>query len=212
MLFTRENFSNHTTEFTPGCFKTSCFKAIKLNFFTLVSGQTLWTMARSSHILRQNTTETVSEPHTEFLFHWNILGPVLTVQTTHSSKVFHIPSRIAHEAPLKAFHCSPNPKSQNLHSSKQTHGQAYHSNTQLPVPTKVLVSVLLLWTDTMTKVTLKRTTLNWGWLPGSDVQSIIIKVGAGQNLGIVQEQLRVLHLHLKAASRILASRQLVWGS
>ena len=96
MLFISENFSNHTTEFTPGCFKTSCFKAIKLNFFTLVSGQTLWTMARSSHILRQNTTETVSEPHTEFLFHWNILGPVLTVQTTHSSKVFHIPSRIAH--------------------------------------------------------------------------------------------------------------------
>jgi hypothetical protein len=60
----------------------------------------------------------------------------------------------------------------------------------------------------MNKVTLKRTTGNWGWLTGSEVQSIIIKVGAGQNLGIVQEQLRVLHLHLKASSRRLASRQL----
>jgi hypothetical protein len=28
---------------------------------------------------------------------------------------------------------------------------------------------------------------------------------------MVQEELRVLHLHLKAASRILASRQLGWG-
>jgi hypothetical protein len=30
--------------------------------------------------------------------------------------------------------------------------------------------------------------------------------------GIIQEDLRVLHLHLKAASRILASRQLGVGS
>ena len=35
--------------------------------------------------------------------------------------------------------------------------------------------VLLLWTDTMTKATLIRTTFNWGWLPDSKVQSIIIK-------------------------------------
>jgi hypothetical protein len=39
----------------------------------------------------------------------------------------------------------------------------------------VLVRVLLLWTDTMTKATLIRTTLNWGWLTGPEVQSIIIK-------------------------------------
>jgi hypothetical protein len=35
----------------------------------------------------------------------------------------------------------------------------------------------------MTKVALKRTTLNRGWLTGSEVQSIIIKVGAGQHPG-----------------------------
>jgi hypothetical protein len=33
----------------------------------------------------------------------------------------------------------------------------------------------------MTKATLIRTTFNWGWLTGSEVQSIIIKVGAWQH-------------------------------
>jgi hypothetical protein len=32
----------------------------------------------------------------------------------------------------------------------------------------------------MTKVTLIRTTFNWGWLTGSEVQSIIIRVGTWQ--------------------------------
>jgi hypothetical protein len=35
----------------------------------------------------------------------------------------------------------------------------------------------------MTKVTLIRTTFNWGWLTGSEVQSIIIKVGTWQQPG-----------------------------
>jgi hypothetical protein len=61
----------------------------------------------------------------------------------------------------------------------------------------------------MTKTTLIRTTFNWGWLTGSEVQSIIIKVEhVGILAGIVQEELKVLHLHLKASSRILTSRQL----
>jgi hypothetical protein len=38
----------------------------------------------------------------------------------------------------KASHCFPNPKSQNPNSSKQKHGQAYHSNTPVLVPTSVL--------------------------------------------------------------------------
>jgi len=54
----------------------------------------------------------------------------------------------------------------------------------------------------MTKATLIRTTFNWGWLTGSEVQSIIMKAG------VVQKELRILHFHLKAASRILVSRQL----
>ena len=49
--------------------------------------------------------------------------------------------------------------------------------------TSVLVNVLLLQTDTMTKTPLKGTTLNWGWLTGSEFQSIVIKVGAWQCLG-----------------------------
>jgi hypothetical protein len=35
----------------------------------------------------------------------------------------------------------------------------------------------------MTKATLIRTIFNWGWLTGSEVQSIIIKVGARQHPG-----------------------------
>jgi len=60
--------------------------------------------------------------------------------------------------------------------------------------------------DTVTKATLLRTTFNWGWLTGSEVQSIIIKVGS--MAVIVKKELRVLHLHLKAARRRLAFRQL----
>ena len=52
----------------------------------------------------------------------------------------------------------------------------------------------------MTKATLIRTTFNWGWLTGSEVQFVIIKAGAKQ-ADMVQEGLRVLHLHLKAARR-----------
>jgi hypothetical protein len=56
----------------------------------------------------------------------------------------------------------------------------------------------------MTKATLLKTTFNWGWLAGSEVQSIIIK-------GMVGAELRVLPLHLKAASGRLAFSQLGWG-
>jgi hypothetical protein len=35
----------------------------------------------------------------------------------------------------------------------------------------------------MTKATLIRTMFNWGWLTGSEVQSIIIKAGAWQHPG-----------------------------
>jgi len=35
----------------------------------------------------------------------------------------------------------------------------------------------------MTKATFIRTTFNWGWLTGPEVQSIIITVGAGQHPG-----------------------------
>jgi hypothetical protein len=55
-----------------------------------------------------------------------------------------------------------------------------------------------------------RTTFKWAWLTGSEVQSIITKVGVhlGVKTGMVQAELRVLHLHLKAARSRLTSRQL----
>jgi hypothetical protein len=37
--------------------------------------------------------------------------------------------------------------------------------------------------DTMTKTSLIRTTFNWGWLTGSEVQSIITKAGTRQHPG-----------------------------
>ena len=52
----------------------------------------------------------------------------------------------------------------------------------------------------MTKATLIRTTFNWSWLTGSEVQSIIIKVGAWQHPGRHgMGKLRDLHFHPKEA-------------
>jgi hypothetical protein len=59
----------------------------------------------------------------------------------------------------------------------------------------------------MTKTILIRAIFNCSLLTGSELQLIIIKVETCQG-GMVEEGLRVLHLHLKAASRILASRAL----
>jgi hypothetical protein len=54
----------------------------------------------------------------------------------------------------------------------------------------------------MTKASLIRTTFNWGWLTGSEVWSIITKVGTWHHSGRhVQEEQRVLHLHLKTARK-----------
>jgi hypothetical protein len=67
----------------------------------------------------------------------------------------------------------------------------------------ILVRVLLLWIDTHANLN-----LIWGWLTGSEVQSIIIKVRSNGSIqvGMVQEELRVLHLHLKGASGRLTPR------
>ena len=46
--------------------------------------------------------------------------------------------------------------------------------------TERVCGVLLLLVGTMTKTTLIRTTLNWSWLTGSEVQSVIIKKGGWQ--------------------------------
>jgi hypothetical protein len=69
-----------------------------------------------------------------------------------------------------------------------------------------LASDLLLSTDTMTKATL----IVW---VGSQVQrfsplSSRWEQGGNIQAGMVQEELRVLHFHLKAARRRLTSRQL----
>jgi hypothetical protein len=65
-----------------------------------------------------------------------------------------------------------------------------------------LVRILLLRTGTMTKATLIRTTFNWGWLTGSERGSVHYHQGRKHGsiqAEMVQEELRVLHLHLKAA-------------
>jgi hypothetical protein len=51
----------------------------------------------------------------------------------------------------------------------------------------------------MTKATLTRTTFNWAWVTGSEVQPSSLKWGhANVQAGMMQKKLRVLHLHLKA--------------
>jgi len=61
----------------------------------------------------------------------------------------------------------------------------------------------------MTKPTPIRTKFNCGWLTGAGFSPVSSRQKHGRVMeGMVQEELRVLHLHLKAASRILASRQL----
>jgi hypothetical protein len=74
----------------------------------------------------------------------------------------------------------------------------------------VLVRVLLLRTGTMTKATLIRTAFNWGWPTGSEIQSIIIKVGTWQHPGrhSAGGAERSTDLHLKVARRRLTSNQL----
>jgi hypothetical protein len=64
----------------------------------------------------------------------------------------------------------------------------------------------------MTRATLIRTAFNWGWLTGSEVPSLSSRQEHGSiQAGMVQEELRVLHFHLEAARRRLASRQLGQG-
>jgi hypothetical protein len=72
----------------------------------------------------------------------------------------------------------------------------------------------LLWTDTMTKATLKRTTFNQGWLTGSEIQSIIIMAGsmaAIQTDIVLQKELRA-HLYPKKARNRLSPMWLGGGS
>jgi hypothetical protein len=62
----------------------------------------------------------------------------------------------------------------------------------------------------MTMATLIRTTVNWGWLTDSEVQSIIIKARPWQHPG--RNGAGGAESYLKAASRILVSRKLERGS
>jgi hypothetical protein len=77
----------------------------------------------------------------------------------------------------------------------------------------VLVRVLLLWTDTMTKASLIKQHLIGAGLQVQRFSPLSWRWGHGSiQAGMEQEELRVLCLHPKAASGRLTSRQLGWGS
>jgi hypothetical protein len=58
----------------------------------------------------------------------------------------------------------------------------------------------------MTKATLIKTTFNWGWLTESKFSPLSSRQEHGSiQAGMVQDELRVLHLHLKDATRILVN-------
>jgi hypothetical protein len=119
---------------------SEAFFVIVINLRLLSLRQTLQPRAKNSYFFTKLQKQ-VSRPHTEIL-QLNLLRWVYTVPTTQSNKVFHIPARIDHEAPLETFHGFPNPKFPKLNSYKQKHGQAYHSN--IPVPGAICLSVFLL--------------------------------------------------------------------
>jgi hypothetical protein len=61
----------------------------------------------------------------------------------------------------------------------------------------------------MTKATLIRTTFNWGWFKVQRFSPLSSRRELNTiQAGLAQEELRGLPLHLKAARRRLASRQL----
>ena len=60
----------------------------------------------------------------------------------------------------------------------------------------------------MTKASLIKATFNWSLLTGSEVQFIIKMGTCSIQAGMAQAELRVLHLHPKAASGKLTYRQL----
>jgi hypothetical protein len=73
--------------------------------------------------------------------------------------------------------------------------------------------VLLLSKDTMTNASLIQQHLIGAGLQGQRFSPLSSRWDHGSiQAGMVQEELKVLHLHLKAASRILSSRQLGRGS
>jgi hypothetical protein len=53
MFFIRMIFSNNTTEFIPGCFETSFFKAININLFILASGRLFGQWQKAATFLTQ---------------------------------------------------------------------------------------------------------------------------------------------------------------
>jgi hypothetical protein len=54
----------------------------------------------------------------------------------------------------------------------------------------------------------KKTTFNWGWLTGTDSPLSSRMMHGSIQAGMVEEELRVLRLHPKAASGRLTSRHL----
>jgi len=80
----------------------------------------------------------------------------------------------------------------------------------------VFFRVLLLCRDTMTKASFIRTTFNWGWLTGLQVQRFCPLSSRREHTsiraGTVQEELRVLHVHLEATRRRLTPTWLDEGS
>jgi hypothetical protein len=126
-------------------------KETNLNLFILATlRQTPPKKVKRGYILQQDVIITLCNI-------LNCLSPetcrarVPGIKSSLKTNVFHIPTRIAHSAPLKAFYCFPNLKSSNPHILNKKPGQGCHSSTPLSVPTFALVWLLLMWRDTKNK-------------------------------------------------------------
>jgi hypothetical protein len=113
-----------------------------------------------------------------------------------------MPTRLAL---LKAFLCFPNPKSPNSHSSKEKNDQAYGSNTQVP-GTNFCLTVFIAMKRHHSQDNFYKANIYLGlaYRFRGSIHYQCRNMHGRVQAGVVQEMLRVLHLHLKIARRRLA--------
>jgi hypothetical protein len=89
----------------------------------------------------------------------------------------------------------------NLYQKRNHHLETHIVSSTPNQWNKICLRVLLLWTDTMTNTSLWKT-FNWvGLLQVQRFNSVSSSLDGSIQVFMVQEKLRVLYFHLKAASR-----------
>ena len=120
---------NQRTKSMLGFSETSFINAINLNLFTLALGR-LFRQGQKAAIFFTKILQDRSLGYILKLFSETSRARLPQFKSSSAPLPSNTLTKMTQYAPLKAFHCFP--KSQNPHSSKQKHGQVYHSNTLVP--------------------------------------------------------------------------------